>query len=61
MSKVTGIKKTSETLKKKAVTASRREGFQPCSTDMTICGDCEDNREKNKCPRLKEWQEKRNS
>jgi len=22
---------------------------------MTICGDCEGNRSKNKCPRLKEW------
>jgi hypothetical protein len=31
------------------------DGFTPCSPDMTICGDCIDNREKKKCPRLKEW------
>lgn len=30
-------------------------GFIPCSQDMTICGDCDGNRAKRKCPRLKEW------
>ncbi len=34
-------------------------GFTPCSQDMTICGDCTDNRAKKKCPRLKEWLAKR--
>ena len=61
MSKVTSISKAHETGKQKAETALRREGFQPCSPDMTICGDCEDNRGKNKCPRLKEWIGKKNS
>ncbi len=42
---------------KKSVNA--HEGFTPCSQDMTICGDCEDNRAKKKCPRLKEWLAKR--
>jgi hypothetical protein len=35
--------------------AAQQAGFTPCSPDMTICGDCEDNRAKKKCPRLKEW------
>lgn len=35
------------------------EGFEPCSQDMTLCGDCEGNRAMNKCPRLKEWLAKR--
>jgi len=35
------------------------DGFTPCSPDMTICGDCIDNRTKKKCPRLKEWLAKR--
>jgi hypothetical protein len=61
MSKVTSIKKARETGKQKVETASQLGGFHPCSPDMTICGDCEDNREKNKCPRLKEWLEKRKS
>ncbi len=61
MSRVTSISKARETRKKKSCTAVRHGGFVPCSPDMTICGDCEDNREKNKCPRLKEWLEKRNS
>ena len=34
------------------------DGFTPCSPDMTICGDCVDNRTKKKCPRLKEWMAK---
>lgn len=33
-------------------------GFVPCSQDMTICGDCEGNRARKKCPRLREWLEK---
>ncbi len=45
--------------KKKSEAGSRHEGFIPCSQDMTICGDCMDNRAKNKCPRLKEWKAKR--
>jgi len=61
MSTVTSISKTSKTKKQKAETASRREEFQPCSPDMTICGDCQDNRAKNECPRLKEWMVKRRS
>ncbi len=61
MSKVTSIIKARETRKKKAGTALHREGFQPCSPDMTICGDCQDSRAKNKCPRLKERLAKRGS
>jgi len=61
MFKVANISKVRITRRQKTDTAPRNAGFQPCSPDMTICGDCEDNREKNKCPRLKEWLEKRNS
>lgn len=59
MSKVTNISKARETRKKKTDTAVRHDGFQPCNPDMTICGDCQDNRAKTKCPRLKEWLAKR--
>ncbi len=59
MSKVTNIQKAREMKKKKSEAASRHEGFDPCSQDMTICGDCTDNRAKKKCPRLKEWLAKR--
>jgi hypothetical protein len=55
MSKVTNISKAREKKARKAAAAPHHEGFQPCSPDMTICGDCQDNRTKNKCPRLKEW------
>jgi len=55
MSKVTSIIKAREKKVQKAETILRSTGFQPCSPDMTICGDCQDNRAKNKCPRLKEW------
>lgn len=55
MSKVTNISKAREKKTQKAEAAIGRTGFQPCSPDMTICGDCQDNRTKNKCPRLKEW------
>jgi hypothetical protein len=55
MSKVTNIQKVREKKRQKAEAAPRHDGFQPCSPDMTICGDCTDNRSKQKCPRLKEW------
>jgi hypothetical protein len=55
MSKVTNIIKAREKKVQKAAVAVGHTGFQPCSPDMTICGDCQDNRAKNKCPRLKEW------
>jgi hypothetical protein len=61
MSKITHIIKAREKRTQKADAASRHEGFQPCSPDMTICGDCQDNRAKNKCPRFKEWVAKRRS
>jgi hypothetical protein len=56
MSKVTNIDRAR--VKKHQAgsrSAPRQAGFLPCSPDMTICGDCADNRSKNKCPRLKEW------
>jgi len=59
MSKVTNISKAREKNARKTAAASHPEGFQPCSPDMTICGDCQDNRTKNKCPRLNEWLAKR--
>jgi len=43
----------------KDVNAQSSDGFTPCSQDMTICGDCEGNRAKTQCPRLKEWLSKR--
>ncbi len=60
MSKITSISKAREKRTKNTDTAVRHDGFQPCSPDMTICGDCQDNRAKIKCPRLKEWLAKRN-
>ena len=59
MAKITNISKAREKSVRKTETASKNEGFEPCSPDMTICGDCQDNRAKNKCPRLKEWLAKR--
>jgi len=50
MPKITNISKAREKRTQKDDAASRHEGFQPCSPDMTICGDCQDNRAKNKCP-----------
>jgi hypothetical protein len=44
---------------RKEVNVHGPDGFTPCSQDMTICGDCESNRAKKKCPRLKEWLAKR--
>ncbi len=59
MSKVTSIEKAQSAKAKKAANIHSSEGFIPCSQDMTICGDCEGNRAKKKCPRLKEWLAKR--
>jgi hypothetical protein len=59
MSKVTSIDKARSAKNKKEENTHRYEGFTPCSQDMTICGDCDGNRAKNKCPRLKEWLAKR--
>jgi len=59
MAKITPIQKAREKKLQHAGTASRHGAFIPCSPDMTICGDCQDNRAKNKCPRLKEWLAKR--
>jgi hypothetical protein len=59
MDKITNIKKEREKKRQVAGTAGQHEGFQPCSQDMTICGDCEGNRAKKKCPRLREWLAKR--
>jgi hypothetical protein len=53
LSKISSIDKARSARTKKS--ANTHEGFTPCSQDMTICGDCEGNRAKNKCPRLKEW------
>jgi hypothetical protein len=58
MSKVTSIHHARDA-KKKSTHDPHHEGFDPCSQDMTICGDCVDNRAKKKCPRLKEWLAKR--
>ena len=59
MSRVSSINKTSSVKIRKNMAASDREVFTPCSQDMTICGDCEGNRAKKKCPRLREWLAKR--
>ena len=59
MAKVSNIDKARSAKQTKAANAHSSEGFIPCSQDMTICGDCEGNRAKNKCPRLKEWLAKR--
>jgi len=59
MSKATSIEKAHSAKNKKAANTHGSEGFKPCSQDMTICGDCEGNRTRKKCPRLKEWLYKR--
>ncbi len=59
MPKVSSIDKARSAKMKKNAAVSEQEGFTPCSPDMTICGDCADNRAKKKCPRLKEWLAKR--
>jgi hypothetical protein len=62
MAKIANISTAREKKRQKAEPAAvRHDGFQPCSPDMTICGDCTDNRARQKCPRLKEWLEKRSS
>jgi hypothetical protein len=61
MAKVTNISKVRENKLRKNSEVLRHEGFRVCSPDMTICGDCQDNRSKNKCPRLKEWLAKQKS
>ncbi len=57
MSKVTSIAKVrkAKAKNKKVEDTRNSEGFSPCSQDMTICGDCDRNRAKKTCPRLKEW------
>jgi hypothetical protein len=55
MPKVTNIEIARSAKVKEAADSHRVDGFSPCSPDMTICGDCFDNRTKKKCPRLKEW------
>jgi hypothetical protein len=55
MAKITSIKKVRSAKKKKRDDTQSAEGFSPCSQDMTICGDCDGNRAKKACPRLKEW------
>ncbi|HTG00553.1 MAG TPA: hypothetical protein VK654_08205 [Nitrospirota bacterium] len=55
MATVTDLRKVRAAKVKKNAAQSDHPGFTPCSQDMTICGDCEGNRSKNKCPRLKEW------
>jgi hypothetical protein len=57
MPKVISIQKAREAKKKAANPI--HDGFTPCSQDMTLCGDCEGNRARKKCPRLKEWLAKR--
>jgi len=59
MSKATSIEQAQSEKTKKTAKTHSAEGFTPCSQDMTICGDCEGNRAKKKCPRLKEWLAKR--
>jgi len=59
MAKVTHIESIRSGNTKKEVNAQCSDGFTPCSQDMTLCGDCEGNRAKKKCPRLKEWMAKR--
>jgi hypothetical protein len=54
MPKVTNIGKVRAKQQAKAEAVSRHAGFTPCSQDMTICGDCADNRAKRKCPRMQE-------
>jgi hypothetical protein len=56
MAKVTNIDRARNKKKQaKTEAAPQHVGFVPCSQDMTICGDCADNRENKKCPRMKEW------
>jgi len=61
MAKITNIRTAREAKARKESDRRGEQGFTPCSPDMTICGDCTDNRAKNTCPRLKEWLAKRSS
>jgi len=61
MLKAVPVRKARGTKNKKAPVRGGHEGFNPCSQDMTICGDCERNRAQQKCPRLKEWLAKKES
>jgi hypothetical protein len=61
MSIVTSLEKARSAKAKKEANTHKADGFTPCSPDMTICGDCTDNRAKKKCPRLKEWLAKKQS
>lgn len=55
MSKVVSLQKARDAKNRSAARAADHGGFVACSQDMTICGDCEGNRARNACPRLKEW------
>jgi hypothetical protein len=59
MPKFTSIEKARSAKSRKTSMSVNSDGFTPCSPDMTICGDCVDNRAKKKCPRLKELMVKR--
>ncbi len=59
MPKVTSIRSARSATRNKTLMGQGPDVFTPCSQDMTICGDCEGNRAKNACPRLKEWLAKR--
>ncbi len=61
MSKISSIAKARSAKANKAANSGNTDGFTPCSPDMTICGDCIDNRAKKKCPRLNEWLARRQS
>ncbi len=54
MARVTNINQARIAKRKNSI-GGEHEGFIPCSQDLTICGDCEGNRARKKCPRLKEW------
>jgi hypothetical protein len=59
MRNVTSIQKARSAKAERKAASHHVDGFTPCSPDMTICGDCIDNRTKKKCPRLKEWMAKK--
>ncbi len=53
--KKSGVDRKTNAKQSRAENNADRDRFIPCSQDMTICGDCEGNRAKNECPRLREW------
>jgi hypothetical protein len=59
VNKIENIEKARGAKNTITMNSHRAEAFTPCSQDMTICGDCDGNRAKNTCPRLKEWLAKR--